>query len=160
MSGAPSFINLLRIWIGLIGTVAVGSTIQCFLSPSYTFDRIYTINEGNVTALTTRLFGVWTFLAGALRVTCALDLHNRTLYHLTLLSFILALVHFVSEVFVYKTASVESAGILAPLLVSSKSPVNRLNLLLSGNRYIDSVDAGRVLVCRSRGPASQVWGRK
>ena len=47
MSGTPSLVNLLRIWIGLIGFVAVGSTIQCFLSPSYATDLIFTVDQNN-----------------------------------------------------------------------------------------------------------------
>lgn len=136
MSGTPSFVNLLRIWIGFIGTVAVGSTIQCFLSPGYAFERIYTTNEDNVTALTTRLFGIWTFVSGALRVMCAVDLHNKTLYHLTLLTFIIAFGHFLSEVFVYKTASIDKPGILAPLLISSTT----IMLMLIGYWFVSAED--------------------
>ncbi|KAK3749759.1 hypothetical protein RRG08_046264 [Elysia crispata] len=136
MSGTPSLVNLLRIWIGLIGFVAVGSTIQCFLSPSYATDLIFTVDQNNVTALTSRLFGVWTFLAGVLRVMCAVDLHNKSLYHLTLFTFVLVLVYFVSEVFIYKTARLESAGILAPLVISSSS----ILLMLAGYWYVENED--------------------
>ncbi|RUS81750.1 hypothetical protein EGW08_010504 [Elysia chlorotica] len=136
MSGTPSIVNLLRIWIGLIGMVAVGSTIRCFIAPNYAYEMIFSIDQNNVSALTSRLFGVWTFLSGVVRVMCAFDLHNRSLYHLTLFTFVLALVYFVSEVFIYKTAKLESAGILAPLLISSSTIV----LMLVGYWFVETED--------------------
>ncbi|GFO48194.1 ergosterol biosynthetic protein 28 [Plakobranchus ocellatus] len=136
MSGTPSFVNLLRIWIGFVGVIAFGSAVQCFINPNYIYERIYTSNNENVSTLTSRLFGVWTFLSGSLRVMCALDLYNKRLYHVTLLSFILALGHFISEVYIYRTAQLQSAGILAPLFVSSTS----ILLMLIGYTYVGEED--------------------
>ena len=45
-------------------------------------------------------------------------LHCR-LYHITLWTFLLALGHFLSELFVYGTAA-PTIGVLAPLMVASK----------------------------------------
>lgn len=44
------------------------------------------------------------------------------LYHITLWTFLLALGHFLSELFVYGTAA-PTIGVLAPLMVASKHPV-------------------------------------
>lgn len=44
-----------------------------------------------------------------------------SLYHITLLTFLLALGHFLSELFVFGTAA-PTIGVLAPLMVASKYP--------------------------------------
>lgn len=41
------------------------------------------------------------------------------LYHITLWIFVLALVHFLSEAFIYKTAPL-TIGVMAPLIVASR----------------------------------------
>ena len=42
MAGIPKFVNFLRIWIGFVGTMAVGNTVQCFVEDTYLFDKLYT----------------------------------------------------------------------------------------------------------------------
>ncbi|XP_025103719.1 probable ergosterol biosynthetic protein 28 isoform X2 [Pomacea canaliculata] len=73
-----------------------------------------------VTSLAARLFGIWTLLSGILRFACAINIHNKILYHLTFFSFFLAFGHFVTELYPYETAEL-SLGVLAPLTVSSMS---------------------------------------
>lgn len=51
-------------------------------------------------------------------ITCFFLLSN-SLYYITLFTFFLALVHFLSEVFVYHTAAL-TIGVMAPLMVASK----------------------------------------
>lgn len=58
-----------------------------------------------------------------------------SLYHITLLTFLIALGHFLSEVFVYGTAA-PTIGVLAPLMVASFSILG----MLIGLQYLD-VDA-------------------
>ncbi|XP_005089650.1 ergosterol biosynthetic protein 28 homolog [Aplysia californica] len=132
MTGTLKFVNILRIWIGFVAVMAIGNTVQCFISNTYLYDRLYTINKNNVSGLTARLFGVWTLLAGGLRLLCALHIENRVLYHTTLFSFFLAQLHFLSEVFVYKTAAF-TAGIIAPVIVSSVS----ILLMLIGYWFVE-----------------------
>ncbi|BFZ06890.1 hypothetical protein BsWGS_09929 [Bradybaena similaris] len=119
-TSAPTFVNVLRIWLSLVAVMAFGNTVMCFTTPSYLFDKLYTVDEKNVSGLSARLFGVWTLLAGGLRLICALDIYNKMLYHATLFSFILACYHFLSEVVFYQTAA-WTMGIVAPVIVSSLS---------------------------------------
>lgn len=48
----------------------------------------------------------------------SLSVHIR-LYHVTLWTFVLALGHFLSEAFIYKTAEL-TIGVIAPLFVAGK----------------------------------------
>ncbi|XP_076443000.1 ergosterol biosynthetic protein 28 homolog [Babylonia areolata] len=122
-SSRSRYLWFLRVWIGFVAFMALGNTVQCFVDHSFLVSRLYTSQpEKNVTGLAARLFGVWTLLAAVLRFACAIDIHNKILYHLTFLSFFLALGHFASEVFLYKTAQL-TVGVCAPLIVSSISIV-------------------------------------
>lgn len=44
---------------------------------------------------------------------------SHRLYHITLWTFVLALGHFLSEAFIYKTAPL-TIGVMAPLIVASE----------------------------------------
>lgn len=59
--------------------------------------------QDQVTPLAARLFGTWTMLAGFVRMYAAHDISNRALYQLALLTHVVAAVHFISELTVYKT---------------------------------------------------------
>uniref|UniRef100_A0A8C3RKM7 Ergosterol biosynthetic protein 28 n=1 Tax=Chelydra serpentina TaxID=8475 RepID=A0A8C3RKM7_CHESE len=79
-----------------------------------------------------RTFGIWTLLSSVIRCSCAIDIRNKTLYHISLLTFLIALGHFLSEVFVYGTAA-PTIGVLAPLMVASFSILG----MLIGLQYLD-----------------------
>ncbi|KAH9494455.1 ergosterol biosynthesis protein [Bulinus truncatus] len=132
----PTFINVLRIWLALVAVMAFGNTIQCFISSNYLFERLYTVNEKNVSGLAARLFGVWTLLSGIIRILCAFFIYNKTLYFSTLMSFFIAFGHFTSEVFVFNTAAL-TVGIIAPMIVSSLS----IGLMLFGLRFLEEEDS-------------------
>uniref|UniRef100_A0A7N9CZS1 Ergosterol biosynthesis 28 homolog n=1 Tax=Macaca fascicularis TaxID=9541 RepID=A0A7N9CZS1_MACFA len=85
-----------------------------------------------VNGLQARTFGIWTLLSSVIRCLCAIDIHNKTLYHITLWTFLLALGHFLSELFVYGTAA-PTVGVLAPLMVASFSILG----MLVGLRYLE-----------------------
>ncbi|ESO11107.1 hypothetical protein HELRODRAFT_186263 [Helobdella robusta] len=115
--------NLLRSlqgWIFMVGLVALGNTVSCFIDHSFLGSRLYTASPANVNNLVARLFGIWTLLAAVLRICCAICIHNQAVYHLTLLSFLLALGHFLSEIFIFNTAEV-TVGILTPIIISALS---------------------------------------
>ncbi|XP_009944678.1 PREDICTED: probable ergosterol biosynthetic protein 28, partial [Leptosomus discolor] len=59
-------------------------------------------------------------------------LHLTSLYYITLFTFSLALVHFLSEVFIYHTAAL-TIGIMAPLMVASFSILG----MLIGLQYLE-----------------------
>ncbi len=59
--------------------------------------------QDQVTPLAARVFGVWTMLAGIIRMYTAQDTDNRALYQLSLITHAVAAVHFTSEILVFKT---------------------------------------------------------
>jgi len=59
--------------------------------------------QDQVTPLTARVFGMWTALAGIIRIFAAYDITNPPLYQMSFLTHVMAALHFTSEIFVYKT---------------------------------------------------------
>ncbi|KJR81978.1 ergosterol biosynthetic protein 28 [Sporothrix schenckii 1099-18] len=123
--------GLMPYYLFLVGIVSVGNSLQNLATLHYT-RRIYnglfvpSHQKGNddsihklivasttgkdtekaqdqVTPLAARLFGTWTMLAGFVRMYAAHDIGNRALYQLALLTHVVAAVHFISELTVYKT---------------------------------------------------------
>ncbi|XP_030212177.1 probable ergosterol biosynthetic protein 28 isoform X1 [Gadus morhua] len=119
------FMNVLRSWLLMVSLIAMGNTVQSFRDHSFLSEKLYTGMPQFVNGLQARTFGIWTLLASIIRCACAIDIHNKTLYHITLWTFVLALGHFLSEAFIYKTAPV-TIGVMAPLIVASVSIVGML----------------------------------
>lgn len=59
--------------------------------------------QDQVTPLAARVFGVWTMLAGLVRVYTSHDVGNRALYQLSIITHAVAAAHFTSELLVFKT---------------------------------------------------------
>lgn len=59
--------------------------------------------QDQVTPLAARLFGLYTFFAGVIRMYAAHDISNRALYQLAFITHAVASAHFISELTVYKT---------------------------------------------------------
>uniref|UniRef100_A0A673TK58 Ergosterol biosynthesis 28 homolog n=1 Tax=Suricata suricatta TaxID=37032 RepID=A0A673TK58_SURSU len=115
------FLNVLRSWLVMVSIIAMGNTLQSFRDHTFLHEKLYTGKPDLVNGLQARTFGIWTLLSSVIRCLCAIDIHNKTLYHITLWTFLLALGHFLSELFVFGTAA-PTIGVLAPLMVASKHP--------------------------------------
>ncbi|XP_064919972.1 ergosterol biosynthetic protein 28 homolog [Columba livia] len=126
------FLNVLRSWLVMVSVIAAGNTLQSFRDHSFLSEKLYTASPGLVNGLQARTFGVWTLLSSVIRCLCAIDIRNRTLYYITLFTFFLALVHFLSEVFIYHTAAL-TIGVMAPLMVASFSILG----MLIGLQYLE-----------------------
>uniref|UniRef100_A0ACB8G5G5 Ergosterol biosynthesis protein n=1 Tax=Sphaerodactylus townsendi TaxID=933632 RepID=A0ACB8G5G5_9SAUR len=63
-------------------------------------------------------------------------MYSLSLYNITLLTFFIALGHFLSEVFIYGTAAA-TIGVLAPLMVASFSILG----MLIGLQYLEVEEA-------------------
>jgi len=75
-----NFQRTLQGWICLIGVMALGNTISCFVSPSFISERLYTGAPEKANDLAARLFGMWTLVAALLRIFCAFCIENRCNY--------------------------------------------------------------------------------
>uniref|UniRef100_A0A8C2ZVX1 Ergosterol biosynthesis 28 homolog n=1 Tax=Cyclopterus lumpus TaxID=8103 RepID=A0A8C2ZVX1_CYCLU len=113
------FLNVLRSWLLMVSLIAMGNTVQSFRDHSFLSEKLYTGTPEFVNGLQARTFGIWTLLSSIIRCSCAIDIQNKTLYHITLWTFVLALGHFLSEAFIYKTAPL-TIGVMAPLIVASE----------------------------------------
>ncbi|XP_021346983.1 probable ergosterol biosynthetic protein 28 isoform X2 [Mizuhopecten yessoensis] len=70
--------------------------------------------------LTSRIVGIWTLFTAILRFSCAIDIYNKPIFGLTLLSFCAGLVHLVAEVFYYRTTDLMPSSSIQ-ILVSGVS---------------------------------------
>ncbi|XP_073494187.1 ergosterol biosynthetic protein 28 homolog isoform X2 [Phyllobates terribilis] len=130
--GMSRFLAVLRSWLMMVAIIAAGNTLQSFRDHSFLSDKLYTGQPGQVNGLQARTFGIWTLLSSVIRCACAIDIRNKMLYHITLWTFIMALAHFLSEVWVYHTAQM-TIGVMAPLLVASFSIMG----MVIGYQYLE-----------------------
>ncbi|KAK2981746.1 hypothetical protein RJ640_005998, partial [Escallonia rubra] len=73
----------------------------CNHGPSRATSSYHTVTEVHG-----RTFGVWTLLTCTLCILCAFNLENRPLYLATLLSFVYAFGHFLTEHLIYHTMAI------------------------------------------------------
>mmetsp|Transcript_18917 Transcript_18917/g.48146 ORF Transcript_18917/g.48146 Transcript_18917/m.48146 type:complete len:154 (+) Transcript_18917:2537-2998(+) len=140
-------------WLYFAGALRLFAVTQSFTNPSIIAERVYDLQPELVHGMYGRLFGAWTSITVLLCFLCARNIHSRPIYQATLGSFFVALGHFASEYFVFKTCSIAGAG--SPFVVASKILWNRS---LSQNvrtsilaRHFYHLDAGRVPEERGKG---------
>nr|XP_014331975.1 PREDICTED: probable ergosterol biosynthetic protein 28 [Bos mutus] len=91
-----------------------------------------------VNGLQARTFGVWTLLSSVVRCLCAIDIHNKTLYYITLWTFFIGMGHLLFELFVFGTVA-PMIFILAILTVASISILG----MLVGLRHLEAEPGSR-----------------
>ncbi|KAG8514266.1 putative ergosterol biosynthetic protein 28, partial [Galemys pyrenaicus] len=126
------FQKVLRSWLFMVSIITMGSSLQCFQDHTFLYEKLYTVRPDLVNGLYARIFGVWTLLSSVVRCLCAINIHNKPLYYITIWTFVIALGHFLSELFIYKTVTLTN-GILALLFVASFSTLG----MLAGLRYLE-----------------------
>jgi len=110
-----------EIWMTFVALLRAFGVFNAWVTPQRIRTNVYSRNSSEVTTLLTRMFGLWTALSGSICVALVLDSSNKTLLGLGLFSFLLALVHFITELFIFKTCSVRDASI--PFVIASVSIV-------------------------------------
>ncbi|XP_062617578.1 ergosterol biosynthetic protein 28 homolog [Saccostrea cucullata] len=126
-----NFTYFFRVWIIVVSIVNFGDSLQYFKDNSLLSRFIYTQTPHYANPAFGRIYGLFNFLLAALRFSCALDIHNKSLYNLTLLSFVLTFGNTFTEAVVFRTASANFA-VLCNLVLSGISIIS----LLFGFRFV------------------------
>ncbi|KAI0316565.1 Erg28-like protein [Amylostereum chailletii] len=123
--------GLLPKWQLLVATTAFFNSIQNFVTVKLT-KRVYNTVPPSTpgktliffpnafTALQARTFAAWTFISGVVRLYAAYHIHDKAIYDLALITYFLAFAHFVSEIFIFRTAKL-SGAVISPVIVSTTS---------------------------------------
>ncbi|KAH8100102.1 Erg28 like protein-domain-containing protein [Cristinia sonorae] len=119
LSFLPQSAGWLPKWQLFIATVAFFNTIQNFTTLKFT-RRVYSKKVAEVTPLQARTFGVWTLLSAAVRFYAAYHIHEKSVYDITLISYLIAFGHITSELLIFGSAGIAFPS-LSPLIVSSVS---------------------------------------
>ncbi|KAI5858606.1 Erg28 like protein-domain-containing protein [Tricharina praecox] len=119
LSYLPQDSGYLSKWLLFVSAVAVFNSVQNFVTLKLT-QRVYQERPQDVTWLSSRTFGTWTFLSAVVRAYAAYNITNPQVYDICMWSYAIAGFHFVSEWLVFGTASL-GAGLTGPLIVSSSS---------------------------------------
>ncbi|CAG7852538.1 SubName: Full=Related to ERG28-involved in synthesis of ergosterol {ECO:0000313/EMBL:CCA71892.1} [Serendipita indica DSM 11827] len=113
----PTTDGLLPYWLMLTSAAGIYMAVGNVLHPLHN-RIIYTAKPDEVTPLAGRTSGIWTLTTALVRIFCAYNLGQKSLYHLTMCTYVLALAHFGSEFAVYKTAKL-GGGVISPFIVAS-----------------------------------------
>eukprot|EP00898_Chlorokybus_atmophyticus_P003191 jgi/Chlat1/3873/Chrsp26S04167 len=121
----------LPVWLVVVGLLRLLAVVLGILKPETVRQQVFPNTP--VTGTHARTFSAWTFTTCMLCMLCASDMHSRTIYLATLLSFVIALVHLGSEFAVFKTMSASTFA--SPGIVAS---VSILWMLKEQNTYLQS----------------------
>lgn len=115
--------GLLPHWLLFISVVSVFNSAQTYFVKDLALTKkVYSAApQDQVTNLSARTFGTWTFLTSIVRFYGAYNLvGNKTMYDLCIWTFAVAGLHFVSEWLFYKNCKLDK-GLAGPLVVASTS---------------------------------------
>ncbi|KAH7382581.1 ergosterol biosynthesis protein-like protein [Phaeosphaeria sp. MPI-PUGE-AT-0046c] len=107
----PQTPGLLPQWLLFTALVSVGNSVQAYTTLKFT-SRVYNPTPidpppqtpKHVTALSSRTFGTWTFLASVIRMYAAYNITNAAMYQLAMWAYVVAFGHFMSEWMVFRTS--------------------------------------------------------
>ncbi|KAK9246702.1 hypothetical protein V1506DRAFT_456576 [Lipomyces tetrasporus] len=118
----PQASGLLPKWLLFISVVSAFNSAQSYFGGLTLTRRVYEANPAQVTGLSARTFGTWTFLTSLIRLYGAYHINDPAVYDITYATYIVALMHFSSEWIIYKTAKL-GKGLAGPLIVSTTTLV-------------------------------------
>lgn len=102
-----------------ISAISVGNSIQAYLTQTYS-KRVYSGAPSQVSPLSARTFGTYTFLSSVIRLYAAYHISNPVVYQLALWTFAVAFGHFGMEWLLFGTAR-WGAGLAGPVFVATGS---------------------------------------
>ncbi|KAA1467469.1 Erg28-like protein [Dentipellis sp. KUC8613] len=108
-------------WQLVVSVAAVFNTVQNYTTLKFT-RRIYNAvpPHSPVTPLQARTFAAWTLTSAVVRIYAAFHIHDKTIYDMALMTYLIAFAHFSSEILIFRTAKM-NVGVLSPVLVASSS---------------------------------------
>lgn len=121
--------GLLPHWLLFISVVSVFNSVQTYLVKDLALTRkVYSAApQSEVTNLSARTFGTWTFLTSIVRFYGAYNLvGNSTMYDLAIWTFVVASIHFNTEWLWFKNCKLDK-GLAGPLVVSTASLIWMFN---------------------------------
>jgi hypothetical protein len=80
--------------------------------------RIYQKKSEQVTPLMSRMMGTWTMTSAVIRIYASYNLHSKQAYDLAMATFVIAFFSFFSEVFVFRTAPIQSPGVFPTFIIT------------------------------------------
>eukprot|EP01023_Acetabularia_acetabulum_P043799 TRINITY_DN4379_c0_g1_i1.p1 TRINITY_DN4379_c0_g1~~TRINITY_DN4379_c0_g1_i1.p1 ORF type:complete len:160 (-),score=14.66 TRINITY_DN4379_c0_g1_i1:195-617(-) len=113
--------KLLSGWLVIVAMLRLLSVYLGYFNYEYLQTRLFTLAGSQVTPLYGRTFATWTLVTCCLCLICACDNTNPAIYGATLFSFVAALIHFSTELILYKTMSIE--GAMSPGIIAGVSVV-------------------------------------
>ncbi|KAI9327305.1 Erg28 like protein-domain-containing protein [Zopfochytrium polystomum] len=118
----------------LVGAAAIYNSLQCFVPAWRVTSRIYSLKPHEVSGLASRMMGTWTLTSAVVRCYCAYNMSNKEVYKVCMWTFLIACASFSSEVFLFETAPITSAGVWPVFLISTFSFTW---MLLNYRKYTD-----------------------
>ncbi|KAI0691529.1 Erg28-like protein [Cerioporus squamosus] len=113
----PQGPGYLPAWLLVVAVTAALNTVSNFAS--LTFSRkLY--KDAFVNPVQARTFGIWTLTSGVVRFYAAYNIHNKQVYDLALFTYLFALLHFGTELLVYRSVKI-ATPVFSPVLVASSS---------------------------------------
>ncbi|KAG0666961.1 ergosterol biosynthesis protein [Maudiozyma exigua] len=109
-------------WLLFISVVSVFNSVQTYISGLELTRRVYSRKPAETTSLSARTFGTWTCISCVIRFYGAFFLTEPHIFQLVMVSYCVALLHFGSELLIYRTCNFDS-GFMGPLIVSTTSLV-------------------------------------
>lgn len=100
-------------WLLLVSFMSLFGTIQAFSTTALLKQFQFNLAQEEVTPMAGRLFGCWTTLATLLRINCALEPQNRSIWRLTYITFLVAAGFYGHNYFVAKT--IDTRNVLMPM---------------------------------------------
>lgn len=116
----PTLPGLLPKWLLFISVVSVFNSAQTYVSGLDLTRRVYNGKPEQVTYLSARTFGTWTFISSVIRFYGAYYLNNPQVYQIVFASYLTAFVHFNSEWLIFGSCKF-GKGLLGPMIVATST---------------------------------------
>lgn len=116
---------VLRVWVLITGLAGTGAAIGAYRRPLSPHKTLYCNSTETAAASFARMYGTWLFTSTLIRVGFFISATrgpDSVVFWLALGTYVVALFHFVSEIFVFRSAALLPGGFM-PLVVAGLSIV-------------------------------------